>query len=112
MKSSRRRDGREAVLSHPARGAWIEMYWTLSSVQEMPSHPARGAWIEIWDDNSSCEHHHSRTPQGVRGLKLADDVLVVFVHKSHPARGAWIEMQVASRMTMLCHVAPRKGCVD
>ena len=37
-----------AKTSHPARGAWIEMFW-FSGEREVNrrSHPARGAWIEI-----------------------------------------------------------------
>ena len=33
--------------SHPARGAWIEIYALKRVVQFGVSHPARGAWIEI-----------------------------------------------------------------
>ena len=34
-------------MSHPSRGAWIEI--TLSAALSAPSgsHPSRGAWIEI-----------------------------------------------------------------
>ena len=34
-------------LSHPARGAWIEIRDLWDQVQHLLSHPARGAWIEI-----------------------------------------------------------------
>ena len=34
------------------------------------SHPARGAWIEIWHPNLFRRPYPRRTPQGVRGLKL------------------------------------------
>ena len=37
-------DGR---LSHPARGAWIEMPMLVTRAEADVSHPARGAWIEI-----------------------------------------------------------------
>ena len=33
--------------SHPARGAWIEIYIFLMLLPECRSHPARGAWIEM-----------------------------------------------------------------
>ena len=33
------------------------------------SHPARGAWIEIWIKEQVEAIPESRTPQGVRGLK-------------------------------------------
>ena len=35
------------ALSHPARGAWIEISGVTTSVTASLSHPARGAWIEI-----------------------------------------------------------------
>ena len=36
------------VGSHPARGAWIEIFRLYGEVRERgASHPARGAWIEI-----------------------------------------------------------------
>ena len=34
-------------LSHPARGAWIEISRPFSRFSIASSHPARGAWIEI-----------------------------------------------------------------
>ena len=33
------------------------------------SHPSRGAWIEIAHGLCAPDHRHSRTPRGVRGLK-------------------------------------------
>ena len=39
-----------ASVSHPARGAWIEMTGGgLTAEQRETSHPARGAWIEIFE---------------------------------------------------------------
>ena len=35
------------ILSHPARGAWIEIAFVLKKLVFNKSHPARGAWIEI-----------------------------------------------------------------
>ena len=38
------------IESHPARGAWIEIYDVWRSIRNfLKSHPARGAWIEIWN---------------------------------------------------------------
>ena len=57
-------------MSHPVRGAWIEIRKVIADViAVIPSHPVRGAWIEIpyvgFEDNvEGC-----RTPSGVRGLK-------------------------------------------
>ena len=33
--------------SHPARGAWIEIFVQCPQLRVFVSHPARGAWIEI-----------------------------------------------------------------
>ena len=102
------------ALSHPARGAWIEIVPERCRFVICGSHPARGAWIEIW----SASHHRnvpgSRTPHGVRGLKLFPSDVdgyaagrtphgvrglkcicvenPVGYMSSHPARGAWIEI--------------------
>ena len=56
-------------MSHPVRGAWIEIIpaWRMFSAPK--SHPVRGAWIEI-------------------GFSLDIGGAV----KSHPVRGAWIEI--------------------
>ena len=56
--------------SHPTRGAWIEIRWCRAAVPMPWSHPTRGAWIEI--------------PPLRLVLRWRD--------KSHPTRGAWIEM--------------------
>ena len=57
-------------MSHPARGAWIEI--TRRGIIPSPhflSHPARGAWIEMGIRYSPATPSARRTPQGVRGLK-------------------------------------------
>ncbi|CAH0537216.1 hypothetical protein [Oscillospiraceae bacterium] len=35
------------LLSHPARGAWIEIHVFRCKFTAWQSHPARGAWIEM-----------------------------------------------------------------
>ena len=77
-------------LSHPARGAWIEMSANSGVPAATTSHPARGAWIEICSV-SSCPFSR---------------------FSSHPARGAWIEIFQPSSVILTQVVAPRKGCVD
>ena len=39
--------GRKYEVSHPARGAWIEIMTMNLVALDKASHPARGAWIEI-----------------------------------------------------------------
>ena len=34
-------------MSHPVRGAWIEILGIFVGNNLIPSHPVRGAWIEI-----------------------------------------------------------------
>ena len=36
-----------ADLSHPSRGAWIEIVVNNGGALAMASHPSRGAWIEM-----------------------------------------------------------------
>ena len=54
----------------------------------------------------------SRTPQGVRGLKLLLTMGILLIGGSHPARGAWIEIEIQLDDQLAVLVAPRKGCVD
>ena len=57
------------VVSHPSRGAWIEINAPANLGIGAKSHPSRGAWIEI--DFEQMEEH---------------------ITESHPSRGAWIEI--------------------
>ena len=59
--------------SHSARSAWIETVGVYPLLRSHWSHSARSAWIETSSSSSSLEDSiFSRTPQGVRGLKLLD----------------------------------------
>ena len=50
-------------MSHPARGAWIEIKIILDKIASFASHPARGAWIEIrmWDSTIKTDDVAPRT---------------------------------------------------
>ena len=63
MKSALQGVARHGGVSHPARGAWIEIgrKWTLD--RRMTSHPARGAWIEMSSSSTSTK------PSGVAPRK-------------------------------------------
>ena len=124
----------KGLLSHPARGAWIEIPTLRTEQLNVGSHPARGAWIEIergnqlqsgdqshpargaWIEMSGSLQIHiaprCRTPQGVRGLKFPALRRQRLRRQSHPARGAWIEIQPKVATSEVITVAPRKGCVD
>ena len=50
------------LMSHPARGAWIEIFCPEAQRHEFWSHPARGAWIEmtVW---RICLHRKQVAPR-------------------------------------------------
>ena len=121
------------VESHPARGAWIEIFSHLQNWHNTPSHPARGAWIEIKPDlcfkGSNLSHPargawieigiteeapntaSGRTPRGVRGLKyIAFEILLRLIRRT--PRGVRGLKLVAGRSIGRVSVAPREGCVD
>ena len=118
--------------SHPARGAWIEIFATAAETSApCLSHPARGAWIEILLSRFQPRNRHSRTPQGVRGLKLNGDIgrADILVRRtpqgvrglkcsapgqsqpdtSHPARGAWIEIRPKIHLERALESHPARG---
>ena len=90
LKSSPHRLSWRKSLSHPSRGAWIEIHRVYYSLIAIVSHPSRGAWIEI-----------PMMPQETHGLI-----------KSHPSRGAWIEIINGACPRDNSNVAPLTGCVD
>ena len=76
------------------------------------SHPTRGAWIEMTVTTLSPNRAASRTPRGVRGLKLSRIDELPEEILSHPTRGAWIEIDWNDRIDWDSVVAPHAGCVD
>ena len=77
------------------------------------SHPARGAWIEIPSVVYTRPARASRTPQGVRGLKLK--ALGIDEDKLDGRTPQGVRGLKCSTMRfngLLRKVAPRKGCVD
>ena len=98
------------------------------------SHPSRGAWIEMLRVLELLGKYLSRTPHGVRGLKCVASVARLVAMTSHPSRGAWIEMKNPGQfqaspgrtphgvrglkcvLVGVCRargpVAPLTGCVD
>ena len=78
MKSPSIQAAVAGVLSHPTRGAWIEIWRPWRCTRNTPlSHPTRGAWIEILAGAGAGAVGLGRTPHGVRGLKSADAVMVL-----------------------------------
>ena len=58
----------------------------------MKSQPTRAAWIEITLYIDSSNIQYSRSPLGLRGLKLHKDVDAGVAVGSQPTRAAWIEI--------------------
>ena len=76
------------------------------------SHPSRGAWIEISIAQLFADLDDGRTPRGVRGLKSYESISISGRTGSHPSRGAWIEMEAFKLVGLRYRVAPLAGCVD
>ena len=76
------------------------------------SHSARSAWIETAIKDDWRLGSISRTPQGVRGLKLKKLQKQAFTYMSHSARSAWIETHGSDPSYSGYLVALRKECVD
>ena len=76
------------------------------------SHPSRGAWIEITTCAVLRNSSVCRTPHGVRGLKSRRCVRRGQERESHPSRGAWIEIRRRTFIGVPRYVAPLTGCVD
>ena len=99
--------------SHPARGAWIEMpYVPDLRYDGDASHPARGAWIEISAAARPACSGGSRTPQGVRGLKLLQNIAKLKRRCRTPQGVRGLKCCGRSSRRRCNDVAPRKGCVD
>ena len=99
-------------LSHPARGAWIEMRDAGGITSADWSHPARGAWIEINTPRGAAPHTESHPARGAWIEICYCKQITTGLSLSHPARGAWIEIQQEVADYLGITVAPRKGCVD
>ena len=98
--------------SHPARGAWIEIFDVHAADNTRGSHPARGAWIEIPYSAKSDGSQGSSHPARGAWIEMLITPLSFDNVASHPARGAWIEIPNMPREARRERVAPRKGCVD
>ena len=85
------------ALSHPTRGAWIEIEGDREARQVRicrTPHGVRG--LKFLPFRPNC-HAASRTPHGVRGLKFLLKVAHLLLQGSHPTRGAWIEIAARRR---------------
>ena len=101
------------LLSHPVRGAWIEMLITAVFIKNIQSRTPSGVrGLKFLPSRHSTSSAVGRTPSGVRGLKCDLENLQNLERKSHPVRGAWIEIIIVSATHIATGVAPRQGCVD
>ena len=123
------------IMSHPSRGAWIEIrrrcnlplphsrtprgvrglksfFVRQTRLQDTRRTP-RGVRGLKSRSGGGGRFVPCRTPRGVRGLKYGRPRQYHLWAKSHPSRGAWIEMEkgiMAGRDADA--VAPLAGCVD
>ena len=58
-----------SILSHPAGGAWIEIFNPIIHCFQLFGRTPQGVRGLKWQDVSGTPPHSRRTPQGVRGLK-------------------------------------------
>ena len=79
----------------PHGGRGLKSTRIVAYIIALVSPPARGAWIEIWKNHEATPYGKGRPPHGGRGLKsmLPSSALAFFT--SPPARGAWIEISSA-----------------
>ena len=78
-------------VSHPSRGAWIEITCIidLSDGHRRTPHGVRGLKSRL---QRAGRAYRCRTPHGVRGLKWRGHGSGDGKTRSHPSRGAWIEI--------------------
>ncbi len=122
------------IMSHPSRGAWIEIRRRcnlplphsrtprgvrgLKSGEDgrlsgrRPSHPSRGAWIEILLCAADQVTGHASHPSRGAWIEIQVRRRRPLRAMSHPSRGAWIEIRAASSISSVGQVAPLAGCVD
>ena len=84
--------------------AWFAFRWM--------SHPARGAWIEIEDNLVWSNCTVRRTPHGVRGLKWARALAVAALARRTPHGVRGLKFLIPLYAGRHWKVAPRTGCVD
>ena len=87
-------------MSHPTRGAWIEITCLTDLTNRAASrtpHGVRGLKSPRRRKRSSWRCN--RTPHGVRGLKSLHLNHERFPRRSHPTRGAWIEINLRAFYT-------------
>ena len=95
---------------HGVRG--LKFLCVAGGFQQVLSHPIRGAWIEISAIAQIVRCGSCRAPHGVRGLKFSGCCRFFRRKWSHPSRGAWIEIHSYDHVAQHVWVAPLTGCVD
>ena len=88
------------AVSHPSRGAWIEITISGGSVARRGRTPHGVRGLKC---GGGCPLGclPCRTPHGVRGLKYAGMWVSDTDPRSHPSRGAWIEIARMRLSTLL-----------
>ena len=99
-------------VSHPTRGAWIEIAALAGGVTSKRRRTPHGVRGLKYNQTDQQDQDQSRTPHGVRGLKLYQITGCGDWTRSHPTRGAWIEIREFGEIYNSARVAPHTGCVD
>ena len=98
--------------SRPARGEWIEISFSRSSLRPRGvSRPARGEWIEILQRDQGQRRKARLAPPGASGLKCGRNLSACpLCCPSRPTRGEWIEIFSCFRFfSESCHPVDRNS---
>ena len=98
---------RNAGLSRPRKGAWIEIAWRAFRPRRCWRRPRKGAWIEIKQPHG-IQPQLSVAPARGRGLKSPMVIGGCGGHDRRPRKGAWIEI-LSDQHPLLQLRRPRKG---
>ncbi len=88
--------------SLPMRGAWIEIYNTITISICTTSLPMRGAWIEIMY-HYYIQHQLLSLPMRGAWIEIFGIMFVVMITGSLPMRGAWIEIPLTMTNPFATH---------
>ena len=76
------------------------------------SQPTRAAWIEISNSGNVGNFKESRSPLGLRGLKLRNKPVAVAGDRRSPLGLRGLKYAFVAEQTKLLEVAAHSGCVD
>ena len=100
-------------MSHPARGAWIEIaVQPLPRLKAVRRTPQGVRGLKLIRKRGEAHAAGRRTPQGVRGLKSILPLDLAYPAGRTPQGVRGLKLLIAALPGERGGVAPRKGCVD